>query len=226
MTLSHSPLGSLHSYSLPGMGWATKPLIWAGRGEVSNCPIFACIPANSAWGLPQVPGTLAGIQTFGLLQYWPRVRRHGDLFYSQSRARGLLRPTAGRLRIGKPLPERVPRRTLRGVAGMGTRRPVLSLSHEMDTCPQRVSVLSGNAPYNDWAIESFCRCKGDSDANGLVELSPDLDWFVLQLLVDNGDLCADMDNNLVVDGRDIKAAGAALSSRRCRAVQPRKPSSK
>src|SRR5207253_1706027 len=48
----------------------------------------------------------------------------------------------------------------------------------------------------------------------------DLPWFANQLLLgDDADLCADMDNNLVVDGRDIKNfVSAVLSGGVCPAL--------
>jgi hypothetical protein len=76
----------------------------------------------------------------------------------------------------------------------------------------RMSTGEANTPI-------FCRCKGDSDGSSTVDFSPDLDWFVNQLLIDSGDLCADMDNNFVVDGRDVKGfVTAVLTGGNCLAL--------
>lgn len=56
----------------------------------------------------------------------------------------------------------------------------------------------------------FCRCKGDSNLDGVVDLL-DVNWFVDEVLkVEDADLCADMNNSLNVDGRDIRAFMAAI----------------
>lgn len=63
---------------------------------------------------------------------------------------------------------------------------------------------------------SVCRCKGDSNIDGIIDIASDLPWFVNQLLSDDGDLCADMDNNLLVDGRDVRPfINALLSGQPC-----------
>lgn len=56
----------------------------------------------------------------------------------------------------------------------------------------------------------FCRCKGDSNLDGVVDLL-DVDWFVDEVLkVEDADLCADMNNSLNVDGGDIRSFLASV----------------